>query len=179
MPESDLRGTFLPVGIAEVRVRRLIGASAWSHARIRKLGRAPEVDITVFDDEGRIAVELRGFRLQLLEPPRSRGTGASPEEWLYELTWQAAPVDGEASARLSGPAAPGTDSAVYGSGSISISPVSVNRTVGAGADVARAQLLVMTGLFDRPSPMTVDGCKQGGWQLRGFQNQGACVRAFA
>lgn len=77
-----------------------------------------------------------------------------------------------------GPAAPGTDSAVYSSGSISISPVSRNRTVGAAADTHDAQLLVMMGLFDRPSPMTVDGCKHGGWQVRGFKNQGQCVRQF-
>ena len=107
MREGDRQGTFLPVGIAEVRVRRAIGPSAWSHARIRKLGRSPEVDITVFDDEGRIAVELRGFRLQLLEAPRSPGIAASPDDWLYELSWPAAPVEGDAS-RPSGSAAPGT-----------------------------------------------------------------------
>jgi 5'-nucleotidase len=77
-----------------------------------------------------------------------------------------------------GPAAPGTDSAVLASRSISITPVSVDRTVGAGADVDQAQLLVMTGQFDRPQPMTVEGCKSGGWQVRGFQNQGECVSAF-
>ncbi len=29
------------------------------------------------------------------------------------------------------------------------------------------------------STLTVDGCTTGGWQIRGFPNQGECVRAFA
>lgn len=74
--------------------------------------------------------------------------------------------------------APGTDSAAYSTGNIAITPVSVNRTVGAPADVEAVRAMVMSGLFDRPSPMTVDGCKDGGWRERGFQNQGECVRLF-
>lgn len=75
-----------------------------------------------------------------------------------------------------GDPAPGSDTVAYGSGSIAVSAVSVDRTLGATADSEGVRQLVAAGVFDTVA-RTADDCKNGGWRSFGYPNQGACVRA--
>jgi 5'-nucleotidase len=51
-----------------------------------------------------------------------------------------------------GPAEPGSDSAVYSAGNIAVSPISVNRTAGATADVAAVRAVVESGAVSPVPP---------------------------
>ena len=82
---------FLPAGLEELRVHGHLGPSLWSHAwRRPENGSAASLvgEGRLIDPEGRIVVEARGLRLQLLDG-EARGSGRpEPADWLYELRWE-------------------------------------------------------------------------------------------
>jgi acyl transferase domain-containing protein/acyl-CoA synthetase (AMP-forming)/AMP-acid ligase II/thioesterase domain-containing protein/acyl carrier protein len=85
---------FLPAGIDELRVHGRPGPRLWSHAwRRAEDGPAASAaslvgDGRLIDPEGRVVVEARGMRLQVLDA-EVRGAGRpAPADWLYELRWE-------------------------------------------------------------------------------------------
>lgn len=85
--EHERKGVYLPVGIERIQVHARPKLSMWSHARlVKQSAELLEGDITLFDEEGTVLVEVQGFRVQSLEqisvtPPQQL------DKWLYETLW--------------------------------------------------------------------------------------------
>jgi phthiocerol/phenolphthiocerol synthesis type-I polyketide synthase C len=84
---------FLPVHMDRVRVYGRPGARYWSHARLSK---SPadgtdviEGDVRLLDESGRVLAEVNGFRLKRLDGEAQQTVAEKPEDWLYEVEWQA------------------------------------------------------------------------------------------
>jgi acyl transferase domain-containing protein len=82
-------GTFLPQALARFRIREPIPARVWSHATVRiSESGAIDADVRLLTDEGTVAAETLGLRLQ-------RVGGSEREipiaECLYEVAWRVAP----------------------------------------------------------------------------------------
>jgi acyl transferase domain-containing protein/acyl-CoA synthetase (AMP-forming)/AMP-acid ligase II/thioesterase domain-containing protein/acyl carrier protein len=76
------RRAFLPVGARLVRWHRPLGPSAWSWARPGSQG---GLDVCIFDDAGRVALELNGLELRYLDE-------AAATADVYTLEWHAQPL---------------------------------------------------------------------------------------
>ena len=76
----------VPVAIDSIRLHRTTGFKAWAHAVVRSQNGSLGGDCMLLDDNGEIALELRGVRLRPIEHP-------SPvAEWLYDTAWEAQPL---------------------------------------------------------------------------------------
>jgi myxalamid-type polyketide synthase MxaE and MxaD len=90
LPEEG-QDLYLPQGVLSLRLHHRPGARAWCHARLRPGARAGanllQADLTLFDDEGRVTVEVLGVSLRRLDDAQ-RVRLDDPKEWLYEVQWQ-------------------------------------------------------------------------------------------
>jgi thioester reductase-like protein len=82
------RGVYMPVEIDRVRFYKKAGSRVWGNARLVKDGaKEIEADILVFDEDGEVLIEVKGFRCQAVESTNMR-TGLQIEDWLYETHWK-------------------------------------------------------------------------------------------
>lgn len=89
--------TYLPVGISEFRHRGIFPDGRWCHAVLRP-GPDPEPhtiegDVFLLGEDGRVAVAVRGLRLQRIPDATPATAAADVRDNLYELRWQPAPLD--------------------------------------------------------------------------------------
>ena len=83
---------FLPVRADRIRLFGRPGRAAWSYARLTTYAaRAVAGDITVFDEEGRVLMEIQGFRSQALTQA-ARAAHDDPAHWIFEARWEPKPV---------------------------------------------------------------------------------------
>lgn len=90
LPEERWGGElFLPVHVARARLFDRLPPEVWSHTRLTALGPRMLVgDVVVCAEDGRVLMEIRGLRCQLV----SSGTAnkSSPaQNWLYRERWKA------------------------------------------------------------------------------------------
>ena len=84
---------FAPVGARAVRVAAPATGARWSYAR-RVAGQAHAVDLFVFDDDGRVVVEVDGLQLRVLD------ARAEPiDRALYQVRWTEAALPPPAAER--------------------------------------------------------------------------------
>ncbi|HEU5354403.1 MAG TPA: SDR family NAD(P)-dependent oxidoreductase [Actinocrinis sp.] len=89
---ADDRSTaFVLGGVDEVTIHQDATAPVWAHAVSTVAWRSDSVsgDLTVADAGGRVIIDIKGLRLQYLQPPDSV---RDPEGWLHELRWQPLPA---------------------------------------------------------------------------------------
>lgn len=92
--KGNSRDTYLPVGVSELRHHGMAHGGMWCHAVLRA-GLDPEPDTIEGDvfqlsEDGRLAVAVRGLRLQRI-PDAGRARPATDlHDSLYELRWQPA-----------------------------------------------------------------------------------------
>lgn len=83
---------FLPVRADRVRLYGCPGRAAWSYARLTAYStRSIAGDITVFDEGGRVLMEIHGFRSQALTQA-ARASHDDPAHWTFEARWEPKPV---------------------------------------------------------------------------------------
>jgi acyl transferase domain-containing protein/thioesterase domain-containing protein/acyl carrier protein len=88
---SERRMLFLPVQMERLRLFARPGSVVWSHARLVRNGDRMVVgDIRLLDDDGRVLVEITGFRCQAVGQARPGATD-DLNEWLYEPRWKLTP----------------------------------------------------------------------------------------
>lgn len=82
------RAPFVPVRIEQVRLHARPGRQFFCHG-IKKRSAADfvEGDVVIFDDEGRVTVELFGVRAQAIGAAELMRTSAAMDDWFYESTW--------------------------------------------------------------------------------------------
>jgi hybrid polyketide synthase / nonribosomal peptide synthetase FtdB len=83
-------GTWLPVGLEQLRVLGNPAAGRWCHASLRPgaAGAEPEGDLSLLDDLGSVVLSARGLRLHRLD---GKGEAAGMAAWLHRLEWEPAP----------------------------------------------------------------------------------------
>jgi acyl transferase domain-containing protein/acyl carrier protein len=86
---------YLPRRVERLRVRQRPGNRAWCRARVRADAQPGssllKADILVFDEEGRVLVEVEGLCLQRFDAARQARV-SDPRDCLYELQWQPEPA---------------------------------------------------------------------------------------
>jgi len=92
---DDREGTWLPVGLGQLRVSGNPAAGRWCRASLRADadGGQPEGDLALLDDQGSVVLSARGLRLHRLN---GKGSAAGVEAWLHRLEWEPAPPQAEA-----------------------------------------------------------------------------------
>ena len=131
---DDANTAFVLGGIDEVVFHPPTGRRAgWGSAVLVPSWRSDSVtgDITVADPDGAVLVELRGLRLQFLQPPAAV---RDPRPWLHELHWLPAPP--AAPAPAGGPRLVFGDRGGVGAGlgaAVLVSAAEAYRRVGPGA----------------------------------------------
>ncbi|OLP20312.1 hypothetical protein BST81_00815 [Leptolyngbya sp. 'hensonii'] len=94
LASGDQRGAFVGGGQDEVYVYEpLRGQTLWTYARLRQDATAdPKImigDVQVFDQTGTLISETRGARLYYLDLNQASTLPENPEDWFYQLQWQA------------------------------------------------------------------------------------------
>jgi epothilone polyketide synthase D len=91
IPADDQSGAFVLGSVDEVAISRDAGPPAWVHAVPVTPWRSDSfcADLMVADAAGNVIIEVKGVRLQYLQPPDSVG---DPEGWLHEVRWQPLPT---------------------------------------------------------------------------------------
>jgi amino acid adenylation domain-containing protein len=85
----DRSGTYLPRGVRQLRCYGPTQGPLWSHVRVLEdNGNRASANIQVFDQAGNLKVELRGFRLQLLDPSADERSSEDASGLAYEYRWQ-------------------------------------------------------------------------------------------
>ena len=95
LPEERWGGElFLPVHGARARLFDRLPPEVWSHTRLTALGiRTLVGDVVVFAEDGRVLMEIRGLRCQLVS--RTAADTSSPaKNWLYRERWKVVPRPG-------------------------------------------------------------------------------------
>jgi myxalamid-type polyketide synthase MxaB len=110
-PDDGHDGVLLPSGLDAVRVVGALGASCWIHAALREVANANAnanghastndnvsvndnalvADLTVFDEQGAVRAELRGFRGRRLRGVRPRHPDDAP---VHHVQWVSVPAPG-------------------------------------------------------------------------------------
>jgi NAD(P)-dependent dehydrogenase (short-subunit alcohol dehydrogenase family) len=79
----------MPTQLRRLVVHALVPREVWSHVVVRPEGESGlTADARVFDDEGRLLVELQALRLRRVSRDVLERTGSRFRDWLYELGWQ-------------------------------------------------------------------------------------------
>lgn len=103
---SDQGALYLPVGFRHLRTHGRPGQQVWSHARLRSVsqqaGTVFEGEVQVFDEAGRLVIEVEGLQLQQIEAARPSGS-EQLGSWLYDIQWHPQPLPADTSE----PAQPG------------------------------------------------------------------------
>lgn len=88
---------YLTVGIRSFQVYEPISDMVWSHAILSSSGdrfkQLIEGDVRIFDENGKLLVEVSGLQMQCTEHP-SKQTKIQEQypDWFYELQWQPKPL---------------------------------------------------------------------------------------
>jgi acyl transferase domain-containing protein/NADPH:quinone reductase-like Zn-dependent oxidoreductase len=89
---SDAHATILPVSIRDVSVFGKIDSSCWAYSAIRETKNGEiEGDICLLDDAGNVLLSCDGMRFRTVSASGRERT--TPDELLYELTWDEVPLD--------------------------------------------------------------------------------------
>jgi NADPH:quinone reductase-like Zn-dependent oxidoreductase/acyl carrier protein len=107
---SGNRDAWIPVGVKLFEAREKLGRRGWAHAVVRSnpshATRWFEADVVLYTEDGRIAAEASGLRLQRLGAG-ARDAGAEDSRdlsrWRYQVSWEEAAL-----AASSGSIQPGT-----------------------------------------------------------------------
>ncbi len=87
--DSDRNGIYLPTRIDQLRLLSHPGRGSWCQARVRRReAEAATGDVQLFDEAGRISVEIQGIRFEHLGESAQRAAAADVRDWLYELQWR-------------------------------------------------------------------------------------------
>ncbi|GAA4720361.1 polyketide synthase [Phytohabitans rumicis] len=91
IPAQDRSSAFVLGSVDEVSIHPSPGTPAWAHAVPVTAWRSDSFcgDLVVSDVDGRVIVEIKGLRLQYLQPPDSV---RDPDGWFHELRWQPLPA---------------------------------------------------------------------------------------
>ncbi|MFD2767405.1 type I polyketide synthase [Micromonospora eburnea] len=91
IPAEDRSSAFVLGSIDEVLIHPNPGTPGWAHAVAVTAWRSDSFcgDLMVSDADGRVIVEIKGLRLQYLQPPDSV---RNPDDWFHELRWQPLPA---------------------------------------------------------------------------------------
>jgi acyl transferase domain-containing protein len=91
IPAEDRSAAFVLGGIDEVVIHPDAGVPVWAHAVPVTAWRSDSVsgDLMVADADGRLIIEIKGLRLQYLQPPDSV---RDPEGWFHDLRWHPVPA---------------------------------------------------------------------------------------
>jgi acyl transferase domain-containing protein/acyl carrier protein len=88
---TDAGGTWrIPTAIARVAIHASAGARAWCEARVtsRSADGGCTGSLRLFDDEGRLLVEIEGLESQRVTRDALLPTAVAPwSEWLYDIRW--------------------------------------------------------------------------------------------
>src|SRR6266571_2605522 len=105
------RDTYLPSGLASLRIYNRPGARLWSHVILRPGATLDsdtlEGDVHLFDEAGQVVAEVLGLRLTRLGRDTKRPTPVNLDDWLYKLVWQPRALAGERKAPVQ-PGRPGS-----------------------------------------------------------------------
>jgi myxalamid-type polyketide synthase MxaE and MxaD len=86
-----------PVALDRLRFHRRAAGAAWCHvvARASSNVNAAEViaDIRLLDESGELIAVLEGFRARRIARSDLLGAALPADEWLYQLTWRAQPLE--------------------------------------------------------------------------------------
>ncbi|HZC92446.1 MAG TPA: acyltransferase domain-containing protein, partial [Mycobacterium sp.] len=86
--------TYLPVGVADLRIRGMFPDGAWCHARLRDAsGSEPHTvdgDVLLLDRSGKVVTAVRGLRLKRIPDAAPSTTGADIRDDLYVPRWEPA-----------------------------------------------------------------------------------------
>lgn len=90
IPEADRSAAFVLGGVDEVLIHANPGVPAWAQAMPVESWRSDSFsgDLVVTDADGRVIVQIKGLRLQYLQPPE---TVRDPSRWFHELRWRQLP----------------------------------------------------------------------------------------
>lgn len=89
--DAQARRLFLPVQIEQVRFFERPEGPVWSHARlVRQSDRSIVGDLHILDENGRLLIEIRGFRCQAVSS-MAHGRGAA-DDWCHEFQWELKPL---------------------------------------------------------------------------------------
>jgi acyl transferase domain-containing protein/ubiquinone/menaquinone biosynthesis C-methylase UbiE/acyl carrier protein len=91
-------GVYFPVEFESVRAHAPVGSKLWSHVTlVERTARELVVDVLVAEEEGRVVLEVRGFRCQLVD--QAAGPAAEDtEDLVYEYRWRLEPRSSHAGA---------------------------------------------------------------------------------
>jgi acyl transferase domain-containing protein/NAD(P)-dependent dehydrogenase (short-subunit alcohol dehydrogenase family)/acyl carrier protein len=82
---------YLPVGIDSIRFYRKPEGRMFAYARlVAKHDEDASGDVVLSDEHGEVFVEVRGFKVQLLESSEAKRSAESLDRWLYEMAWKPA-----------------------------------------------------------------------------------------
>ena len=87
---EDDGNLFLPVRVGRVECFRPLDGDCWCHARWRECdGSTREADLTLLDDEGRVAIIIDRLEVQAIDRAALRRmSGAGPDRLVHEIKWQ-------------------------------------------------------------------------------------------
>jgi phthiocerol/phenolphthiocerol synthesis type-I polyketide synthase C len=84
--------TYLPSGVASVRIYDRPDTRLWSYATLRPDAALDtdtlEGEVRLFNETGQVVAEMLGLRLVRLGSDTKRITQVNPNDWLYKLEWQ-------------------------------------------------------------------------------------------
>jgi len=92
---------FLPVHLGRVRMFDRAPSSLWSYVRLTQNGtRSLTCDIRITDDDGRVVLEMEGFRCQLVSRAAA-GLKFEQKDMFYKTTWKFSPLSGQKTEKTS------------------------------------------------------------------------------
>jgi acyl transferase domain-containing protein/acyl carrier protein len=86
--ETLARKLFLPVAVDRLQYNGFPKSPLWVHVKAVNFDSSQAVvDLTMFDDSGKVWVECQGLHFRALNPSRGRDL-QNPENWLYQWRWE-------------------------------------------------------------------------------------------
>lgn len=83
---------YLPVRIEQARFYARPGPHVWSHVLLKNISTsALEGDIRVYDDDGNLFIDIKGFKCDAIGGARGDDSD-DIEKWFYDLKWHSKPV---------------------------------------------------------------------------------------
>ncbi len=90
--EEGASAVYVPVRIRSIRRHSGLEAPFWCYGRLTKVsGKTIEGDLLLVNDEGKVAVEVLGFRCAALQASQAEDA-TQIQRWTYALQWEEAPV---------------------------------------------------------------------------------------
>lgn len=88
---------YVPVEIQQIWIRENVGKTAYCYAHLHPVehhaAKSLSGDLKIFQDDGRIAVEIHGLRLQQISRKAlEHGANVDVEQWMYKVDWVEHPL---------------------------------------------------------------------------------------